>query len=284
MSHKINILQLLFQGGDRLSRMVTSSYRGLPDFIIIGAQKGGTTSLFDYLSQHPCLIPSSVKEVHYFDGGLTPGLDKYARGLKWYRSHFPLQDKLSCSNLTYEASPLYAFHPVVPGRIAKILPDIKLIFLLRDPVERAISHYFHEQRKGREKLPIIDAMLAEEERLQYVEQHSDYNSMGFLHFSYKSRGIYHEQIGRYWNHFSKEQLLVLESEQLFSDPMPTVAKVLDFIGVSRQHLAKWKWNPKNVGNNRTKVDGEVYGYLQNFFAPHNEILFDLIGENYGWLR
>ncbi|MFO7955055.1 sulfotransferase family protein [Thioalkalivibrio sp.] len=139
----------------------TWSKRGLPDFIIIGAQKSGTTSLYAYLSQHPQLFPSSTKEVHFFDGGLDPSVDTFKKGMPWYRAHFPLRKNMGANQRTFEASPLYIFNPLAPERIANVVPNVKIIALLRNPTERAISHFFHERRRGREPLAIDEALEKE---------------------------------------------------------------------------------------------------------------------------
>jgi len=113
----------------------------------VGAQKAGTSSLYSYMVQHPQVLPAARKEIHYFDR-------HYDKGLRWYRRHFPLRARLSSERLSGEASPYYLFHPHAPRRIAETLPDARILMLLRNPANRAISHYFHEARVGREKLPL----------------------------------------------------------------------------------------------------------------------------------
>ena len=147
-------------------RWATAPWRALPDFIIIGAQKCGTTTLFDLLEQHPLLAPSYKKEIHYFDGGLDPRIDTFKKGLSWYRGHFPLKS----GKLTFEASPLYLFNSLCAERIKRAVPDVKLIVLLRNPTDRAISHYFHSLRAGDERLGIAEALKSEERRLERLIQ------------------------------------------------------------------------------------------------------------------
>mgnify|MGYP006439820863 CR=1 FL=1 len=170
---KNNIIKLLL-----LARKINSNNRVLPNFIIVGAQKAGTTSLFRYLTSHPQIkAPFKTKEIHFFDGGLESE-DNYKKGLKWYKSHFPLKSKMY-NKLTYEASPLYLFHPCAPKRIKKDIPDVKIIILLRNPVERSISHYFHELRKGRERLTVDEAFRKEEDRLKGVFENKKKNLKNF---------------------------------------------------------------------------------------------------------
>ncbi|MDF1628596.1 MAG: sulfotransferase [Alcanivoracaceae bacterium] len=262
-------------------RKLTSSGRALPSFIIIGTQKGGTTSLFHYLSQHPQLVPSYRKEVHYFDGGLKPKRDNFALGERWYRSNFPLRKHIRPDQQAFEASPLYVFHPLAPERIHALLPDAKLILLLREPTERALSHYFHQSRKGRETLSVMDALQGEEARLAPVLAEQNYKHQSFMHFSYKLRGHYAEQIRRYQDIFPKENLLILGSEQFFSDPHTALEKVFEFVGVDSSFQVP-NLNARNVGSNRKSVQADVYQYLQDYFAPHNQELYTLLGENFDW--
>ena len=139
-------------------RKATSGMRALPDFIIAGAQKCGTSSMHQYLTQHPRLLAGSIKEIHFFDGGLDPVWDKYAEGEALYRSYFPLRSTVRQKRaLCFEASPDYMFNPAAAERMARMVPDAKIVVLLRDPVERAISHYFHELRRGRESEDIETA-------------------------------------------------------------------------------------------------------------------------------
>ena len=137
---------------EKVYRAVTSPIRLLPDFLIIGTQRGGTTSLYHYLQAHPCIRPASTKEVHFFD-------TKFHKGLAWYRGHFPTRIEQSSVNrlhghslMTGEATALYLFHPHAPKRVAKALPFVKLIVLLRNPVDRALSHYYHAIKHGYETL------------------------------------------------------------------------------------------------------------------------------------
>ena len=120
-----------------------------PNFLIIGAQRCGTTSLYNYLIQHPQIVPSSKKEVHFFDLN-------FHLGQSWYEKHFP---EVSDNILTGEASPYYIFHPLCPKRIFDYDPSVKLIVILRNPIDRAYSHYRHIVRLGHEPLKFEDALI-----------------------------------------------------------------------------------------------------------------------------
>jgi len=255
--------------------------RSLPEFIIIGAQKSGTSSLFYYLNQHPQLLPSNKKEVHFFDGGLNHNTNNFKKGLVWYRAHFPLKRVISNRDRTFEASPLYIFNPLVPKRIFDLVPKVKLIAILRNPTERAISHYFHEKRAGRESLPIMEALLEEEKRLKSVIANEEYKSDIFIHYSYKSRGLYKEQIERFLNYFPWGQILILSSEEFFSEPEKTLRQVFEFVGVDREFKVK-DLKPRNMGTNKSEVNPDVYRYLNDYFMNHNQALYTLLGKNFGW--
>ncbi len=262
-------------------RQATWRSRCLPDVIIIGAQKAGTSSLHYYLCQHPQLLPACVKEVHFFDGGLDPYVDTYGKTQAWYRAHFPLQRTKRADQKVFEASPLYIFNPLAPKRIVELVPRVKLIALLRNPVERAISHYYHETRLGHEALAIMEALEREEERLTPVIERHDYKDASFIHHSYKSRGCYHEQIERYVGCVPRDNLLIVGSEQFFAEPHETLRAVLQFVGVDSNFAVK-DLRRRNVGDNRKEVADGVREYLNAYFRTRNQMLYDLVGENYGW--
>ena len=185
----------------------------LPDFLCLGTQKGGTTTLHRLLGQHPEVYLPACKEVHFFD-------QNYSAGEHWYREHFQeAQSAQRCGDIT----PFYLFHPDVPGRIHQHLPNARLIVLLRDPVERAISQVFHAQRLGFEPLPVDEALAAEQGRLATGDPYS------FQKHTYLSRSLYLEQLDRYEALFPSEQLLILRSEDLFSTPERIWEQLLSFL-------------------------------------------------------
>jgi len=262
-------------------RLATSSLRLLPDFIIIGAQKSGTTSLFEYLARHPQVKPSFTKEVHFFDGGKNPEIDTFAKGTSWYRAHFPFNTGERRRFITGEASPLYLFNPLAPERIFNLVPEVKLIALLRNPVERAISHYFHEKRKGRELLPAHEAFQAEESRIEAALEQHNYKSLNFIHHSYLKRGIYAEQLDRYLHLFDKQQLLLIKSEDFFSNPGQVLAKACRFLNINNKYeFANLK--PRNIGYNKHSVEDSVRDYLIQYYRPHNQRLCNLLNQKISW--
>jgi hypothetical protein len=248
----------------------------LPDFLIIGAQKAGTTSLFHYLEQHPQMRSPLRKEIHYFS-------NNFAEGVQWYRAHFPLQRQLSRDQITFEASPSYLFNPLAPSRIAELTPKAKLIAILRDPAKRAISHYLHSKRHGREPLSIEDALAQEEQRLAEPLANSRFDDPACRHLSYKRRGHYWEQLGRFRAIYPPSQLLVLSSDELFADPELVLRRVAEFIGIDPSFRFT-DLVARNAAPNRAPVSPGVYEELERYFRPHNEQLFRMLGQDFGWSR
>jgi len=247
-----------------------------PDFIIIGVQKGGTTYLFDLLSQHNRVRAPIKKEIHFFD-------NNFDKGNKWYLSHFPLKSKAK-NCITGEASPYYIFHPDAPKRIKKYLPLVKLIVLLRNPTERAYSHYQMALRNGNEKITDFEkAINNEKKRLEnYNTTNSDIFSQAMKHqkFSYVSRGRYYEQIKRWFYYFDKEQFLFLTSEELFENEEKTLEKVFNFLNLKKVKIADKNLN-KNKGlysdmpNNCRKI-------LNNYYVEENKKLENLLNKKFYW--
>lgn len=266
-------------------REATAAYRALPDFIIIGAQRCGTTSLYNYLLQHPRVLPAFHKEVHYFDL-------HFHEGVAWYRSHFPLCEHLplarKLSRAAYksgEASPYYIFHPLAPRRVATLLPRCKLIALLRNPVDRAYSHYHHQVRMGHETLTFEEAIDAERERLEgETERLMDdetYRSHSYQYYSYLTRGEYAKQLERWMEYFPREQILVLASEELFASPREVVWKVFKFLDLRSFRIrCTSNINPASY----PPMSPAARARLVEYFMPHNHRLYSLLGADFGWDR
>ena len=196
--------------------------RALPGLLVLGAQRGGTTSLYRWLADHPQVHPPLDKEIQFFTL-------EWSRGIDWYRCHFgPTGD----GRLNFEASPYYLYHPCAPDRAASVLPRAKLVALLRDPVSRAWSHYHHNLRLGLESLSFADAIAAEPERLagEAERLQADPTAVSFAHrhHSYLDRSRYGPQVVR-WREAAGDRLLVLRSEQLFDEPHRTFQRLLEFL-------------------------------------------------------
>ena len=246
-----------------------------PDFIVIGAQKCGTTSLYRYLAGHPRVLPAAEKQLDFF------AHDAYRRGTGWYLSRFPERKP---GVLCGEASPYYMPHPHAAGRIREFDPKVRLVAILRNPVDRAYSHYQHQVRNHREPLPFEEALAAEEGRIgeELLRMLADggYNSKTHRRHSYLSRGRYAEQLERWFSLFPKEQVLVLNSEAMFENPCTTLEEVTRFLGLPPLELGDY--NRYMPGSYWKGMRPETREMLVRYFRPHNRRLYDLLGTTYPW--
>lgn len=254
-------------------RVSTSSLRPMPNFIIFGSQKGGTTSLYNYLTQHPSVIHAARKEVHFFD-------KNFERGGEWYRSRFPMCGQ---NFITGEASPSYIFHPHAPKRIAEMTPSVKLIALLRNPVDRAYSHYNHNFKKKREKLSFELALETEEERLfqhlYLMLEDEKYFNKNYFHYSYLGRGLYLEQLKKWFTLFSKEQILILRSEDFYADTAVILNRVLEFLKLPHWKLGEYR---RFNGLDYQDMNSATRKQLVEYFKPHNQRLYEFLGMSFDW--
>jgi hypothetical protein len=248
-------------------RMLTADLRSLPDFVILGTQRGGTTSLYRWLASHPDVAPALKKEVHYFDGN-------YDKGLRWYRAHFPFRWD---DRITGESCPYLLFHPLAPARVAKDLPaSTKFIVLLREPSERAISQYWLWRQRGQWETESLErAIELEPERLafEYERVMRGEQSTKHIAFSYVARGEYASQLRRWFDAVGRDRILVLESERLYTDPA-TTQSALDWLGLAPHRLP---FPAANGAARLDEVNPELMGRLREHFAPHNRELFELLG-------
>jgi len=253
----------------------------LPDFLIIGAQKGGTTSLADYLTAHRDVIPAKCKEVHFFD-------TDFARGIDWYRSHFPVPPRyrlrkalLGKRYMTGDATPYYLFHPLAASRCHDLLPNARIVIMLRDPVDRAYSHYHHQVRHGHEFLSFEQAIEAESSRLdgklERFKADPLYRSFDHQHFSYLTRGVYLPQLQSWRKVYASEQVLVLSSEQFFEDPAFEYRKVLKFLGLQEWDLPAYP--ARHVGEYQP-MSPAMRSRLVAYFAPHNRSLREYLNSTW----
>lgn len=262
--------------GKRIFSRLTAGFRAMPDFVIIGTSKGGTTSLYTLLSKHPEIIPADRKELQYYG-------TNYRKGLNWYKAFFPLKSKLN-GKITGEATPYYLYHPLAPELLKRDSPNAKLIVMLREPVTRAYSHYQMQVRNGHETLGSFEeAVRAEQKRLELelkrVENDPNFESQTHLRFSYLNRGKYGEQLQRWLQHFPKSQFLVLKSEDFFADPESGLKQVYDFLGV--KHAMPKRLIKKNAGR-YTALSEALHNELATYYKEDLVLLKKLFPEFEIW--
>jgi hypothetical protein len=270
-----------------------------PDFLIIGAQKAGTTALQQYLSQHPQMRCAREKEVRFFNR------DKfYALGDSWYLRHFPY--RLKPGLRLFEASPAYLYFPFVPDRIFRFDPQIKLIGILRNPVDRAFSAWnmyreIHGNPDAKQKIiaqyyvhanaDMRSAMMELMNRSEFPDFHTsvtdeikslcDGGPRSLLP-GYVQRGIYWEQVARYYAQFPKNHFLLVESTELKTDRKAVLNRVLGFLGLPEYDWHRADLGEQNARSYETPVADATRGLLQAFFQPHNRKLYSMIGQEFDW--
>lgn len=267
---------------------ITAGLRPGPDFVIAGAKRGGTTSLYKYVLEHPSIQPlfpgqQHIKGVHYYDSN-------YNRGLRWYRSHFPLalgDRHLARPGLqpamAGDASPYYLFHPLAAERLARDFPDIRIVIFLRDPVERAYSHFKERTHHGGETLSFEAALDAEEDRLrgeaERIVAEPGYRSVEHENHSYLAQGRYLDMLPRWFSLFPREQFHIAASEDFYADPERHVNEVWAFLGLPPGKLRS------RVRHNylaAPDIRPQTRQRLQEAVAEHNRGLEELLGRSLPW--
>ncbi len=264
-------------------RKLTASMRMLPDFLIIGAQKAGTTSLYSHLAQHPCVGAALKKEVRYFN-------DHFNEGVNWYKAHFPTlrtRDRIAKQNggrfITGEGEPSYLANPAVPQRVMDLVPDIRLIVMLRDPVKRAYSHYQHRFTRNREQRSFEEVCAADTETLKVGWQNlpqGDLIRLGHAHYSYLPRGLYYEQLKMWSRVFPMDRFHIISAEDFFTNTQAAYDDVLAFLDLPAHNLESRKRH--NVGKYTKPMAEQTQCDLVEYFRPHNEKLYEFLGRDFGW--
>lgn len=242
---------------------LTAPLRPLPNALIIGTMKGGTSTLNAWLRNHPQVLFSAIKEIHFFD-------DRFGRGERWYRTYFPLWEQLLGGRCALEATPSYLYRAtVVAERMQALVPDARLLVLLRNPVSRAISHFGHQVQRGVETRSPTEALMSADGRGKGRANH------------YKRRGLYAEQLEQVLRLYPREQLLVLRSEDLFAQPEAVYAQVQGFLGLELQPLPL-QADPENVGRTKAHIPDAVRLHLQDFYRQPNQRLQALLPDFALW--
>ena len=278
--HRVKVLgrRLSVAAGTR-----TSALRMTPSFVLAGAQRCGTTSLFRALVAHPSVLgPVHHKGVNYFDVN-------HARGWSWYQGHFPLRAvagwRARGPAVTFEASGYYVYHPHAAARLVAELPDVKVVVMLRDPVERAYSAFKHERARGFETESFERALELEDERVQpdleAMLADPDHYGFSHRHHSYRRRGQYAEQLQRLVDALGRDRLHVVDSARFFDSPQEEFARVTDFLGLSRpEGITYDRWNARPG----TAMPPAAEAFLRKSLEPHDLALERLLGERPSWCR
>jgi hypothetical protein len=265
---------------------LTAGRRGMPDFLLVGAQRCGTTSLFRALLCHPHVLRANfLKGVNYFDV-------RADQAPEWYRAHFPLTSTArrraapgQDHGLVFEASGYYMFHPHAPTRIMKALPEVKIVAMVRDPVERAFSAYKHEFARGFETEPLERALALEDERVapELARMLADphYQSDVYRHQAYRRRGHYAEQLQVFADGLGHGRVHVVQSELFFTEPEQEYTRLLDFLGLPTVMPDSFdRYNPRPSA----PLDASVAALLREHFAPHDAALETFLSARPSWRR
>lgn len=269
--------------------MATADLRPPPDFLIVGTKRGGTTSLHDYLLRHPAVLPlwprpQKVKGTYFLAEGWS------SKGRRWYRSHFPTRLTRALASrrvgervLAGESTPYDLFHPLAPERARQVAPDARIVVLLRDPVERAFSHYKERRRHGDDPLPFGEAVTAEAARTAGEEERiladPAYVSFAHRHWTYVAQSRYTAGLGRWLDAYPAERVLVLRSEDLFAKPDDVYAEVLAHLGLSGRPLE----GAEQLNAEPSKgMDDDVRRRLEDELRDDVVALEVLLGRDMGW--
>ncbi|THV42962.1 sulfotransferase [Glycomyces buryatensis] len=265
---------------------MTSASRILPGLLVCGGQRCGTTSLYRALAQHPAMLkPVCHKGVHYFDTA-------YDRGLSWYRAHFPTKavarraaDHTGLAPIGFESSPYYLYHPLAAQRFARDLPGVKVIVLVRDPVERAWSHHAHEVAREFEDVADFGAAIeaepgrlrGTEERLRHDGRHYSFDHQ---HHAYTARGQYTDYLEPLAQQVGRDRLLVLDSGEFFTRPDDAFERVLRFLGLP--WLGEFAFARHNARGRPSPMSPALREHLTDHFAPYDDRLADWLGAVPSW--
>ncbi len=257
-------------------RYALNIFRKKPSFIVIGAQKAGTTSLHSYLSQNPYLAPSIVKETNFFNM-------HYERGLQYYKSLFPITFN---HKISYESTPSYLDHPIAPKLCHQFLPNVKLIVLLREPVSRAYSHFSFNQGyiKNEKKISFKEGLNLEEKRIKHAFEKLEYDfydsAQLFSLYGYRRKGYYAIHIKNWLKYYKIHQFCFLEFQDFINDPNLCIKKICDFVEIPFRPIKGTK--VKNKTRYSIPIKKDTYENLKAHYKEYNESLFQLIGMRFDW--
>lgn len=276
MNSRTSLLARAARKADWVYRRATASLRSLPHFILIGAPRCGTTSLYQHLSAHPDILPAFGKELHYFD-------IHHSLGLSWYCANFPLDRNLRAGGITGEATPNYLVHPYVAERVRRTVPGAKFVVLLRNPVERTHSAWRLNYVRGRESLPFTEAIETEERRisndLERFRRGEEFKGKDYLGYSYLAKSRYVEHLERWFDLFPAQQFLICKSEDIFEGDPKALLRIYSFLGIRFLEHDRF---PRANASPQYLLDTRTRDQLARYFEPYNQRLYALLGTDYGW--
>lgn len=274
-------------------KIIRESRHASPDFMVIGAAKSGTTSLFQYLAQHPQIIEPNIKEVKYFS------MNEAVKGLKNYLTYFPLKSMMG-DRLTFEATPTYLFLPRVPAQVARLYPNMKFIAILRDPVKRAFSHWNARNNDilTAHRSAMYDCRTFEEAVRAELKNRTKISPA----YRYIAKGEYAPQLENWYRYFPKENFLLLDFDDLKNDVKLLLHNVTTFLGISYSyadfHESRETVNgviftkdtqtdneikAYNTTPYKTKISAEMEDVLRRHYQPFDDKLKELTGRTFGWM-
>jgi hypothetical protein len=289
--------------GQLRHQAIRVGYHSKPYFLIIGAQKAGTTALFYYLAEHPNVVASREKEVNFFAPEILIGWPEhpnhrvlcrrnrtvfddprsYREAEAWYHGHFPLPHELGSHRITFEATAEYLYYPKVAERIFRYDSKMKLIALLRDPVDRAFSAWNMYRNFGNYR-PLIYSPKREDRdfeaavREEIAQFESDQRNG---RSDYVRRGLYHQQIERYLDLFDRDQVLIIDSRELRNAPSSAIDRVIEFVRLPKFEHSQ-EWSPMHIGEYEGEMPPATREVLREFYKPYNERLYELLDHDFGW--
>jgi len=251
------------------------------DFIIIGTQRGGTSSFYEDLQNHPQVMPAYNSDINFFDVN-------YSKGMEWYSRQFPLLSEYDAKSrpsghITGEASSHYMYHPLVAERIKRHCPDTKFIALLRNPTDRAYDHFRCAVKQGVENLCFSDALRIEAKRLERghlnLQDNPYYDGISSRNHSYLSHGFYAKQLKKWFEHFDQSNFLFVRSEDYFTKPEDTLQEAYNFLGLPATcavHTELANVNPL------VKLRNDTRQLVDKLYQRSNEDLCNLLGRQMVW--
>lgn len=257
---------------------ITSSIRVLPDFLIIGAKRCGTTSLFTYLPEHPSIIESHHDNMGFFN-------DNYHLGVNWYKSFFTTIstkkriEKEQGKCLSFDVTTRYIEQKSTAENIKKIKPDMKIIVILRNPIDRAYSQFNLSKKELTQSLDFESEVFREITELEKKMENNNELEFNKEKQHYIQRGLYAKQLKSWFEIFPRDNILILSTEDFKNDNNMTYSKIFDFLDIPEHSINKKEMIGKGEYEPMKETARKM---LIEFYKKHNEDLFKLIGKKFDW--